>query len=97
MASCQSGVNFKRSLKAELRGKSWRATIIEQRDRITLHLKDNLSLKSYLNEAVIEAYRLGLSLGVRETPLDYPDLPLDCPYAIAQILDSQFPEDLRSP
>ena len=88
---------LKWELQPELRGKSWRATIIEQRDRITLHLKDNPSLKSYLNEAVIEAYRLGLSLVVRETPLDYPDLPLDCPYAIAQILDSQFPEDLRSP
>ena len=96
MASCQSGANFKRSLKAELGGKSWRATIIEQRDRITLHLKDNPSLKSYLNEAVIEAYRLALFLVMRETPLDYLDLPSDCPYAIAQILDPQFPEDLRS-
>jgi hypothetical protein len=86
---------LKWEFQPELRGKSWRSTIIEQRDRITLHLKDNPSLKSYLNEAVIEAYRLSLSLVVRETPLDYPDLPSDCPYAIAQILDPQFPEDLR--
>ncbi len=71
-----------------MRGKSWRATIIEQCDRITLHLKDNPSLKSYLNEAVIETYRLTLSLIVRETPLDYLDLPSDFLYAIAQILDS---------
>jgi hypothetical protein len=83
-------------VQPELRGKSWRSTIIEQRDRIKLHLKDNPSLKSYLDEAVIEAHRLALSLVVRETPLDYPDLPSDCPYAIAQILDPQFPEDLRS-
>ncbi|ELS33809.1 MULTISPECIES: DUF29 domain-containing protein [Pseudanabaena] len=85
---------LKWEFQTELRGKSWRSNIIEQRDRITLHLKDNPSLKSYLNEAVIEAYRLSLSLVVRETPFDYPDLPPDCPYAIAQILDPQFPEDL---
>ena len=85
---------LKWELQPELRGKSWRATIIEQRDRITLHLKDNPSLKSYLNEAIIKAYRLALFLVVRETPPDYLDLPLHCPYAIAQILDSQFPEDL---
>jgi len=87
---------LKWEFQPELRGKSWRSTIIEQRDRIKLHLKDNPSLKSYLDEAVIEAHRLALSLVVRETPLDYPDLPSDCPYAIAQILDPQFPEDLRS-
>lgn len=87
---------LKWEFQPELRGKSWRATIREQRDRIKLHLKDNPSLKSYLNEAVIEAHKLALSLVVRETSLDYPDLPSDCPYAIAQILDPQFPEDLRS-
>ena len=87
---------LKWEFQPELRGKSWRATIREQRDRITLHLKDNPSLKFYLDEAVIDAYRLALSLVVRETPLDYPDLPSDCPYAIGQILDPQFPEDLRS-
>ncbi|MFZ4728264.1 MAG: DUF29 domain-containing protein [Pseudanabaena sp.] len=85
---------LKWEFQPELRGKSWRSTIIEQRDRIKLHLKDNPSLKSYLDEVVIEAHRLALSLVVRETPLDYPDLPSDCPYAIAQILDPQFPEDL---
>jgi hypothetical protein len=87
---------LKWEFQPELRGKSWRSTIIEQHDRIKLHLKDNPSLKSYLDEVVIEAHRLALSLVVRETPLDYPDLPSDCPYAIAQILDPQFPEDLRS-
>lgn len=51
---------------------------------------------SILDEAVIDAYRLALSLVVRETSLDYPNLPSDCPYAITQILNPQFPEDLRS-
>ncbi len=83
---------LKWEFQPELRGKSWRSTIIEQRDRINLHLTDNPSLKSYLARAVSEAYKLALSLVVRETPLDYPDLPSDCPYTVNQILDPKFPE-----
>jgi len=82
---------LKWEFQPELRGKSWRATIREQRDRINLLLTDNPSLKSYLDQAVSEAYELALSLVVRETPLDYPDLPSDCPYTVKQILDPKFP------
>jgi len=82
---------LKWEFQPELRGKSWRATIREQRDRINLLLTDNPSLKSYLDQAVSEAYELALSLVVRETPLDYPDLPSDCPYSVKQILDPKFP------
>jgi len=83
---------LKWDFQPELRGKSWRSTIIEQRDRITLHLEDNPSLKFYLDQGVIDAYKLARSLVVRETPLDYPDLPSDCPYTLSQILDPKFPE-----
>lgn len=86
---------LKWEFQPELRGKSWRATIREQRTKIQLHLKENPSLKSYLDQAIIDGYEIALALVVRETPLDYPDLPSECPYAIAQILDPQFPEDLR--
>ena len=82
---------LKWEFQPELRSKSWRATIREQRDRINFHLTDNPSLKSYLDQAVSEAYELALSLVVRETPLDYPDLPSDCPYTVKQILDPKFP------
>jgi len=87
---------LKWEFQPELRGKSWRATIREQRTKILLHLKENPTLKSYLDQAIIDSYEIALALVVRETPFDYPDLPSDCPYAIAQILDPQFPEDLRS-
>ncbi len=75
----------------ELRGKSWRATIREQRDEILDVLQENPSLKPYLDEAVQKGFRLGINLVLRETPLDIDDLPLECPYAIAQILDLEFP------
>ncbi|MEE3719369.1 DUF29 domain-containing protein [Tumidithrix elongata RA019] len=83
---------LKWEFQSELRSKSWKATIREQRKQVQLNLKDNPSLKSYLEEAIGEAYELALALVVRETPLDYKDLPSECPYAIAQILDPQFPE-----
>lgn len=75
----------------ELRGKSWKATIWEQREQVLDILQDNPSLKPYLEEAVHKGFRQGISLVLRETPLDLPDLPKECPYAIAQILDPQFP------
>ncbi|MDX1976060.1 MAG: DUF29 family protein [Pseudanabaenaceae cyanobacterium bins.68] len=53
-------------------------------------------MKSYLNQAITDGYETALALVVGETPLDYPDLPLECPYGIPEILDPNFPEDLRS-
>jgi hypothetical protein len=75
----------------ELRSKSWRATIREQRDEILEILQENPSLKPYLDEAVQKGFRQGINLVLKETPLDLHDLPTECPYAIAQILDLQFP------
>lgn len=75
----------------ELRGKSWRATIREQRDEILEILQENPSLKTYLDEAAQKGFRQGINLVLKETPLDLKDLPSECPYAIAQILSLQFP------
>ncbi|NJL90894.1 MAG: DUF29 domain-containing protein [Coleofasciculaceae cyanobacterium SM2_1_6] len=75
----------------ELRGKSWKATIWEQREQVLDILQDNPSLKPYLEEAVQKGFRQGLSLVLRETPLDFDVLPKECPYTIAQVLDPQFP------
>ena len=75
----------------ELRSKSWKATIWEQREQVMDILQENPSLKPYLEEAIYKGFRQGISLVLRETPLDFDDLPKECPYAIAQILDPQFP------
>jgi hypothetical protein len=77
----------------EKRSKSWRATMREQRREILRLLQENPSLKPYLEEAIAYAYESGLDLVVRETPLDYPDLPENCTYTPEQILDSDFPSD----
>lgn len=75
----------------QLRDKSWKATIREQRDEIIDILESNPSLKPYLEEAIAKGFRQGINLVIRETPLDDQDLPLDFPYTVQQILDRSFP------
>ncbi|MCY7278703.1 MAG: DUF29 domain-containing protein [Phormidesmis sp. CAN_BIN44] len=77
------------------RSKSWKATIREQRRAIQRLIRQNPSLKPYLEEAIADAYESGLDLVVRETPLDYPDLPEDCPYTLDQLFDPDFPHNLN--
>ncbi|MBV9389560.1 MAG: DUF29 domain-containing protein, partial [Chroococcidiopsidaceae cyanobacterium CP_BM_ER_R8_30] len=71
----------------EARSRSWTATIREQRYRIDLLLKENPSLKPYLEEAIALAYPLALTLVEKETPLNPKLLPQFCPFSGAQILD----------
>ncbi|MGG6241661.1 DUF29 domain-containing protein [Nodosilinea sp. AN01ver1] len=78
------------------RSKSWRATIREQRRTAQRLLQQNPSLKPYLAEAIAVGYESGLDLVVRETPLDYPDLPTGCPYTATQIFDPDFPADISN-
>jgi Domain of unknown function DUF29 len=86
---------LKWNYQPERRGKSWRVTIREQRREILILLKENPSLKPYLEEAIAHAYESGLDLAVRETPLDYPDFPADCPYTMSQIFDSDFSDGMN--
>ena len=79
----------------EKRTKSWRVTIQIQRREINDLLEENPSLKPYLSEAIAKAYQAGLDLARLETPLDYEDLPKNCPYALEQLLDPNFPTDLN--
>lgn len=83
---------LKWNYQPELRGKSWRSTIREQRRQIHRLIIKNPSLKPYLAEAIIEGYESALDLVVRETPLDYPDLPTACPFNEEQIFDPNFPK-----
>jgi Domain of unknown function DUF29 len=81
----------------EKRSKSWRATIREQRRTAQKLMSQNPSLKPYLAEAIADAYESGLDLVVRETPLDYQDLPEDCPYTLEHLFDPDFPSNLNDP
>jgi hypothetical protein len=79
----------------EKRSKSWRVTIQIQRREISDLLEENPSLKPYLSEAIAKGYQAALDLVRLETPLDYEDLPKNCPYTPEQLFDPNFPTDLN--
>lgn len=74
----------------EFEGKSWKRSIDEQRKQIQRQLKMSPSLKSYLIQAVAEAYEDAVSLAVKETQLPVTAFPTTCHYAIEQLLDDDF-------
>jgi hypothetical protein len=74
----------------EFSGKSWQASIDEQRLQIRRQLKLSPSLTTFMNEAIAEAYPDAVKLASRETKLDKPAFPASCPYTLAQILDEDY-------
>ena len=62
-----------------LQGNSGRLTIEEQRYRLADHLDDNPSLKSKLDQAIHDAYRLALIEAEKETGLARRSFPPTCP------------------
>jgi len=74
----------------ELKGKSWEAAIMEQRDRLVDHLKKNPSLKSRLPEAYESAYRYAIVGAYRETNLDMSAFPKPCPWNFEKVMEPDF-------
>jgi hypothetical protein len=74
----------------EFEGRGWRKTIIEQRLQIHKLLKNIPSLKTHLQDSIVEAYPYAVELAVRETKLPLSTFPNQCPYVIGQLLDHEF-------
>ena len=77
----------------EFDGRSWRATIIEQRDQIAGLLQASPGLKSLLDEAIASAYSAAVKLAHKETRLPLTTFPTVCPYGAEQLLDDEFYPD----
>jgi hypothetical protein len=84
---------LKWQLQPEHRGKSWLATIDEQRRRLKKHLKESPSLKPTIPDAVEDAHQYALAELLRVTPFEKNDLPAECPYSIEQIINPGFYPD----
>ena len=81
---------LKWQFQPQKRSRSWLATIrIQRLDTVDL-LKDNPSLKSFLEEALERAYQKAIILAVKETNLPNKTFPAQCPYVLADILDESF-------
>lgn len=81
---------LKWQFQPNMRGHSWIYTIEEQRKRIKLHLRDNPSLKTKINEALTSAYDVSLPKATADTGLSKKTFPLECPYTFEQIMDEEF-------
>jgi hypothetical protein len=79
--------------QSNLRSGSWRNTIDEQRNRIEDLLQESPSLKSYPEEVLAECYKRGRKAASNETELPLDTFPAECPYAITQVLDTEFLPD----
>lgn len=83
--------------QSDRQGSSWRLSIKEQRIRLQSHLEDNPSLKSQIDWAIAQAYRLAAIEAERETGLPESTFPVVCPFTYDQMLDDTFwPESAGS-
>ena len=77
-----------------LRGNSWRLTIKGQRVSLRQHLRDSPSLKSYLDQAMVDAYDRARIEAERETGRDSETFPPTCPLSFDQAISDDFwPDD----
>src|ERR1051326_979 len=74
-----------------LRGNSWRLTIKNQRIQLRQHMRDNPSLKGYVNQAVEDAW---LRAAEQETGLVAATFPETCPFTFAQAMSDDFWPDV---
>jgi hypothetical protein len=69
---------------------SWKGTIAEQRRRIRDLLLDSPSLKSYVETMANACYADAREQASLETGLALDCFPSDCPYTMADVLNSEF-------
>jgi uncharacterized protein DUF29 len=69
------------------RSRSWRATILVQRNHATKVLRKNPGLKPHIAEALADGYRDASIEAAAETDLEEDMFPRDCPYAYDEIME----------
>ncbi len=74
----------------EFDGRSWRATIVEQRKQLAVLLRQSPGLKSVLAETILAAHPDAVDLASKETRLPPETFPAHCPYTAEQLLNDDF-------
>lgn len=83
---------LKWQFQPNLRSRSWKLTIKEQRLRLEKLLKENPSLKFNIENVTENTYPLAVISAEKETGLS--SFPENCPYNLTEILSPEFfPED----
>ena len=68
------------------RSRSWRSSVMEQRNRVAVLMKRNPSLKSYRQEALEDAYSSARYAAERETGITVETFPETCPWTFDQAM-----------
>jgi hypothetical protein len=76
--------------QSEQRDRSWFLNIREQRRAIHRHLRQNPSLKSRTEEALLDGFEAGVDLALRETNLPLRTFPKHCLYLFDDIICDNF-------
>lgn len=69
---------------------SWRLSILNSRDDLADHLRDNPSLKPQVREAMVDAYRRARREAAIETELPEATFPKECPWTYAEATDENY-------
>jgi Domain of unknown function DUF29 len=80
--------------QSDKRSTSWKASIVEHRQRIHRSLQESPSLKPYLNEIPAEVYRDAKALAIVETGLDETIWPTELPFSLEDILQEDYFPDI---
>jgi hypothetical protein len=72
------------------RSRSWRGTIIEQRQELSDHAASGV-LRNHAEAVLPHAYAKAIERAAAETGLAVESFPTACPYTLEQLLASDFP------
>ena len=81
---------LKWQFQPDMRSRSWRGSITEQRVRLKRLLNDAPSLGAKIPDSIPDAYADALIIAVEETGLAESLFPEVCAYSIAQLLDRNY-------
>ena len=76
--------------QAEKRSNSWRASIVEPRQRLKKAFQESPSLQPYYTEIVNECYQDARELAAAETGLAIDNFPVETPFTSEEILKSDY-------
>jgi Domain of unknown function DUF29 len=81
---------LKYKYQSEKRSNSWRATIVEHRQRLKKAFKESPSLQPYFTEILNECYQDARELAAAETELAIEGFPVDSPFTAEETLNSDY-------
>jgi Domain of unknown function DUF29 len=84
---------LKHQFQPDQRSSSWKASIVEHRQRLRDDFEESPSLRPYAAEVFARAYADARERASAETALPLRTFPKACPYTLEQALDPRFLPD----